>query len=102
MPDNRKARVENHAARITNWLLDHRDEFESQGVSEDIVVASAGIEKAEEAREAIDHLESREDLVRMPQALAKPPRFLLKPGRNWPETRDRLAGTRPRGAAEAK
>jgi len=102
MPDNRKARVENDAARITSWILDHRDEFESQGVSEDTVVTSAGIEKAEDAREAIDHLESREDLVRMPQALAKPPRFVLKPGRNWPETRDKLAGARSRDAAEAK
>jgi hypothetical protein len=45
-----------------------------------------------EIREALDHLEAREEVVRLPQALTSPPQFLLKPGRGWPEARDEILG----------
>lgn len=82
-----------NAVRIANWLVDKRAEFEERGISEDATIDAAGVEKAE-ARTAIDQLENRETLVRDPEALTKPPRFVLKPGRNWPDMRDRLLGSR--------
>jgi hypothetical protein len=45
---------------------------------------------AEEITEAIDHLEAREEVVRMPHGLTTPPHFMLKPGRGWPDVRDQM------------
>ncbi|HEV3467849.1 MAG TPA: hypothetical protein VG148_00900 [Pyrinomonadaceae bacterium] len=82
------------AQRITRWLVENRAEFEGQGIAEDKLAASLGMAGAE-VIEAIDHLEAREEVVRIPKALSNPPQFLLKPGRGWPEARDEiLAGAR--------
>jgi hypothetical protein len=86
MTDRRKTKSAEDANRIAEWLVDHSSEFEQAGISEDKLATAVGISE-NEAMEAIDHLENREEVVRWPQAGATPPRFLLKPGRIWPETR---------------
>ena len=78
-----KAEIEENAARITKWLADNSTEFEQRGVSEESLADAVKI-SADQAINAVDRLENREVLVRDPVALTKPPRFLLKPGRNWP------------------
>ena len=83
MADKNKAKVEQNAQRIAQWLMDNSAEFEQQGINESRVASAAGLSEID-AQEAIDHLENREEVVRMPQALT-PPQFLLKPGRGWPE-----------------
>ena len=87
MADEHKSKADQNAHRISQWLIEHRTEFEQQGINEDKVAAATGLSDIE-AKEAIDHLESREEVVRMPQTLTTPPQFLLKPGRGWPEIRD--------------
>jgi len=78
-----KAEIEENAARITKWLADNHTEFEERGMTEESLADAVKI-SAEQATDAIDRLENREVVVRDPVALTKPPRFLVKPGRNWP------------------
>jgi len=80
-----KAEIEENAALITKWLADNSTEFEQRGVSEESLADAVKI-SAEQATNAVDRLENREVVVRDPVALTKPPRFLVKPGRNWPPT----------------
>ena len=89
MASAHKAGADENVQRVTRWLVENRAEFEGQGVAEDKLAASVGIEGAK-ATEAIDHLEAREEVVRMPQAMTTPPQFLLKPGRGWPDVRDEI------------
>src|SRR5262249_43830272 len=91
-----KAEIEANAARITNWLVDNSTEFEQSGVSEESLADAAGL-SAEQAMNAVDRLENTEVVVRDPVALTKPPRFLVKPGRNWTPTRDKLVSSRTAG-----
>ncbi|HEV2914927.1 MAG TPA: hypothetical protein VGX92_16745 [Pyrinomonadaceae bacterium] len=91
MADEDKARVEQKARRVAEWLAENRSEFEGGGIGEDKLAPALGME-SDEIREAIDHLEEREDVVRLPQALTIPPQFKLKPGRGWPEVRDEILG----------
>ena len=86
--------LEGDAARIVNWLVDNREQFEQSGISEDSLGGQAGVSEAGAAQEAIDQLENREVVVRDPEALTRPPRFTIKPGRSWPEARDELLGSR--------
>lgn len=81
-----KAEIEENAVRITNLLLDNSAEFEQNGVSESSLARGAGI-STEQARTAIDRLESREVVVRDPVALTDPPHFLVRPGRSWTSSR---------------
>lgn len=76
--------VQKNAARIVEWLVDNQSEFEQNGIEESRIPAAVGLSEAEATR-AIDHLESHEDLARLPEALSNPPKFLLKPARGWPE-----------------
>lgn len=91
-----KAGADESMQRVTRWLVENRAEFEGQGVGEDKLAASLGMAGAE-VTEAIDHLEAREEVVRMPQAMTTPPQFLLKPGRGWPDVRDEILATRGEG-----
>jgi len=75
--------------RVAQWLVENRTEFEEQGIGEDKLASALGMTNTE-IMEAIDHLEAREEVVRMPQALTTPPQFLLKAGRGWPEARDEI------------
>jgi hypothetical protein len=87
-----KTNVHENAARIIEWLLEHRTEFEQHGIEESSLPAALGLSE-EEVREAIDHLENHEDLARVPEGLTTPPRFLLKPARGWPEIVEKQHGT---------
>ncbi len=92
MADDHKTQIEQNAARIIEWLRTHRTEFEGEGINEDGLAGSVGI--AENAiTEAVDHLENHEDVVRFPQGLTAPSRFVLKPGRNWPAIREAASGS---------
>jgi DNA-binding GntR family transcriptional regulator len=91
MASEHHAKIDPKAERVARWLAENRAEFEGQGVSEDKLAPALGMTN-EELREAIDHLEAREEVVRMPQALTTPPHFLLKPARGWPDMRDELLG----------
>jgi hypothetical protein len=91
MADADKARAEQSARRVAEWLAQNRAEFEGQGIEEDKLAPALG-STAEEIREAVDHLEEREEVVRMPQGMTIPPQFKLKPGRGWPEARDEIIG----------
>jgi len=90
MADERRSRLDPNADRVTRWLADNRTEFEDQGVSEDKLAAAVGMPAAD-VTETIDHLEAREEVVRVPQGQSTPPQFVLKPGRGWSEVRDGLA-----------
>jgi len=88
MAHDHRTDVHENAARIIEWLMEHRAEFEQGGVEESTLAGSLGLSE-DEIRESIDHLESHEDLARFPEALSDPPRFILKPARGWPEIVDR-------------
>ena len=84
-----KAATTPQMQRVVQWLVENRTEFEEQGISEHKLADALGISSAE-VTEIVDHLEAREEVVRMPQAGTTPPQFLLKPGRGWAEVRDEL------------
>lgn len=82
------------AARIANWLVDNREQFEQSGISGDSIGGLAGISGPDAVQTAIDQLENKEIVVRDPEALTRPPRFTIKPGRSWPEARDEMLNAR--------
>jgi DNA-binding GntR family transcriptional regulator len=86
-----KGEIQQKAARIIDWLREHRSEFEGDGIAEESLAASTSLSE-DEVREAVDYLENHEDVVRYPQGDTAPSRFLLKPARNWANIRE-AAGT---------
>jgi hypothetical protein len=90
MADDHRNRVEQDANRIISWLVEHRSEFEQNGVDEATLASSVGLSE-DEARRAVDYLESHEDVARLPQSLTTPPRFVLKPARGWHDILKRSA-----------
>jgi hypothetical protein len=95
MSDKDNAIAAQKAARVAEWLMGQGAEFEGEGVSEESLVSALGLSQ-DEITEAIDYLENREEVVRFPRALT-PPQFVLKPGRGWPEIREKMLGSRPQG-----
>ena len=93
MAGDHKTEVHENAARIIEWLLEHRTEFEQSGVDESGLGKAVGLSE-DEIREAIDHLEGHEDVARLPERLSNPPRFILKPARGWYEIAERPRGER--------
>ncbi|HEX8143696.1 MAG TPA: hypothetical protein VF553_13940 [Pyrinomonadaceae bacterium] len=87
MAEDHKTQMEHKATRIIEWLKEHRAEFEGEGIGEDTLSGTIGMAE-DEVREVVDYLENHEDVVRYPQGVTAPSRFLLKPGRNWPAIRD--------------
>ena len=87
-----KAATTPQMQRVAQWLVENRTKFEGQGIGEDKLAAALGMSSTE-VTEVADHLEAREEVVRMPQAGTTPPHFLLKPGRGWPEVRDEMLGS---------
>ena len=85
-----KAEVEKNVARITSWLIDNRTEFEQNGISERSLARATKLSTPDALATAIDWLESREAVVRDAVALTDSPNFLVRPGRNWTSTRDKL------------
>ncbi|HZS10332.1 MAG TPA: hypothetical protein VFD58_36220 [Blastocatellia bacterium] len=94
MKDRDKARIEQNANHIVSLLADKREEFEQQGISEDAFIGAAGPGSADESKAAIDHLENKEIVVRVPEALTRPPLIMLKPGRMWEDARDKVVGAK--------
>ncbi|HJQ24641.1 MAG TPA: hypothetical protein VKA60_12050 [Blastocatellia bacterium] len=95
MADNHKTTVHENADRVIEWLLEHRTEFEESGVEESSLAGAVGLSAAE-ITEAVDYLESHEDLARFSEGISDPPRFLLKPARGWQAT-----VARPRAQSQA-
>ena len=88
-----KSEIEETARQVARWLVENSAEFEQQGISDDRVTVVLGLGDIE-AREAVDELENREDVVRVPKAFTMPPRFQLQPGRGWPEFKNQLIAKR--------
>jgi hypothetical protein len=95
-----KAQIKQNAAQIVNWLAANPAEFEGPGVSEESLTSAAGLSGMEETETALDLLENHEVVVREPDKMTMPHRILVKPGRIWPQTRDKASQTH--GAAQAK
>ena len=93
MTDEHRPVHDEKSGRILAWLNEHRGEFEGDGVSEQSLASAVGLSE-QEAREAVDRLENREALVRIPRHDA-PGSFTLQPARGWADIRDELG----RGAA---
>lgn len=89
MADVHNPEVEERVKRIARWLAEKKDEFEGQGVREDSLASALGMSESE-VTEAVDHLEEREAVVRMPHGLTSPPQFTLKGGRGWPDLKNEL------------
>ena len=91
MAENHKTSVHENADRIVEWLLEHQTEFEQDGVEESSLSGSIGLSE-DAAREAIDYLESHEDVARVPEATSDRPRFILKPARGWQDLAQKQGG----------
>jgi hypothetical protein len=91
MADDHKTEVHETANRIIAWLLEHRSEFEQNGIEESNLTAAMGLSE-DDVRDAIDYLENREDVARLPEALGDTPRFLIKPARGWHEIASKSTG----------
>jgi hypothetical protein len=96
MADDRKSRAEQNAHRIIDWLMENRTEFEHQGINESTLTAALGLADAD-ATEAVDRLENREEVVRLPIASTTPPQFILKPGRGWHDITEKTLPKRANG-----
>jgi cell division protein ZapA (FtsZ GTPase activity inhibitor) len=89
MTEQHKPRHDEKAERILRWLYEHRTEFESSGVNEGSLAAAVGLSD-EEVTEAVDHLENREAVARLPQHDATSTGFLLEPARGWADVCEEL------------
>lgn len=83
--------------RVLRWLYEHRTDFEGAGVAENSLVSAVGLSD-DEVTEAVDHLENREAVARIPQHGAG---FLLQPARGWTDICDELGGGRAAGGGTA-
>jgi hypothetical protein len=79
MADEHRPKHNEKSERVLGWLYEHRAEFEGEGVAEGSLTAAVGLSE-DEVTEAVDHLESREAVARLPQHGAG---FLLQPARGW-------------------
>ena len=91
MNDEHRPRHDEKSERILKYLYEHRGEFEGAGVAEGSLAGATGLSESE-VTEAVDHLENREALARIPQHGAG---FLLQPARGWADVCE------GRGAAQA-
>src|SRR5919202_4211619 len=98
MSDQHKPKHDEKAERILKWLFEHRAEFEGEGVAEGSLAAAVGLSD-EEVTKAVDRLENREALARIPHHDANRPGFLLQPARGWADICDEMGGAGAEGAA---
>lgn len=91
MADEHKAKADQNALRIAQWLADNSAQFEAQGVEEASLAAAVGL-SAEEVALAVDHLENREAVARLPHGHTVPPQFVLKPARGWDDIKAEILG----------
>lgn len=92
MADKDNSRSRQNALRVARWLAKHGTEFEEKGISESSLATAVGLDSDDDVMTAIDYLENREEVVRVPQSLTPRPQFILKPGRGWADLRDEMAG----------
>jgi DNA-binding GntR family transcriptional regulator len=79
MSGEHRPKLDEKSERVLRWLYEHRGDFEGAGVAEASLAGATGLSEAE-VTDAVDHLESREALARIPQHGAG---FLLQPARGW-------------------
>ncbi|HEY6328120.1 MAG TPA: hypothetical protein VI756_02200 [Blastocatellia bacterium] len=76
-----------NTSRILEWLCGNQEGFEEQGVTEGFLTgAVVGLRSVEQTKAALDLLENREIVVRLPnkqEAIG----VLVKPGRGWPRAK---------------
>lgn len=75
-----------HTSRILEWLSANHASFEEQGVTEELLMGAIDGLRREETDAALDLLENREIVVRLPDKQAAES-ILVKPGRGWPQAR---------------
>ena len=90
MAGEHRPKHDEKSQRIVAWLYERRGEFEGSGVSEASLADAVGLSEAE-VTEAVDHLENREVVVRMPGHGDAAPGFTLEPGRGWGDACEELA-----------
>jgi predicted transcriptional regulator len=89
MTDEHRPKHDEKSERLLAWLYERRGEFEGSGVSEASLAAAVGLSESE-VTEAVDHLENREVVVRMPRHGGETG-FTLEPGRGWADACEELA-----------
>lgn len=82
MTEEHKPKHDEKSERVLRWLFEHRAEFEGAGVAESSLASAVGL-SADEVTEAVDHLENREAVARIPHHDAAQTGFLLQPARGW-------------------
>ena len=90
MTEGHRPKHDEKSERIVAWLYERRGEFERSGVSEQSLASAVGLSESE-VTEAVDHLENREVVVRMPGHGDAAPGFALEPGRGWADACEELA-----------
>ena len=89
MAATKRSRAEQAARRVAEWFARNEEQFRQGGIVEGSLAAALGL-SAEEVTEAVDYMENREEVVRLPHPRETPPRVELKPGRGWRELRDEV------------
>jgi DNA-binding GntR family transcriptional regulator len=93
MADEHRPKHDEKSERVLRWLYEHRGDFEGAGVAEASLAAATGLSEPE-VTEAVDHLENREAVARIPQHGAG---FLLQPARGWADIGDEIGGAHSGG-----
>jgi hypothetical protein len=82
MTEANRHRRDEKAEKVLRWLYGRRAEFEGAGVAEGEVASAVGL-SAEEATRAVDWLENREAVARIPHHEGDHLGFVLQPARGW-------------------
>jgi hypothetical protein len=82
MTEEHKPKHDERSERVLGWLFEHRADFESAGIAESSLAAAVGL-SADEVTEAVDRLENREAVARIPHHDAAHTGSLLQPARGW-------------------
>ena len=98
MTEGHRHKYDEKTDRIVRWLYERREEFEQAGVSEGSIAAAVGLSESEVV-EAVDRLENREAVVRLPQPDTTPPSFVLQQGRGWADICEELGKSQGAGGS---
>nr|MDQ3907263.1 hypothetical protein [Acidobacteriota bacterium] len=66
MTEEHRPKHDEKSERILRWLYEHRGDFEGEGVPEASLAGATGLPESE-VTDAVDHLENREAVARIPQ-----------------------------------
>ncbi|MFN2598779.1 MAG: hypothetical protein ABR563_16515 [Pyrinomonadaceae bacterium] len=99
MTEANRHRHDERAEKALRWLYGRRAEFEGAGVAERELAAAVGLSD-EEATRAVDQLENREAVARIPHHEGDHMGFVLQPARGWGDVCEEFgAGAEGAGAA---